>query len=235
MTSGDFWVRKKFISLLWERFLIFYVHFRLSFCYVPFLYVFLAHSLDTQSSRYIVFLFLSGILKAFSSFIWKNFLFCCLIFWNINDDYTESKKVFYAWFSSSLCRCLLIFCLILSMCTSSHFCASRKFPPYVHWAKRHGAYTLLTQTQEKIWINDSWFTFCGFWINLHNGGWKINFIHIKCVYNSGFHSFEEKKRRLYESLLFGEKNNAELMKIIMNFFVAKIANHLIFDCNYNIY
>ena len=53
--------------------------------------------------------------------------------------------------------------------------------------------TLLTRTQEKIWINDSWFTFCGFWINLHNGGWKINFIHIKCVYNSGFHSFEEKK------------------------------------------
>lgn len=195
MTSGDFWVRKKFISLLWERFLIFYVHFRLSFCYVPFLYVFLAHSLDTQSSRYIVFLFLSGDIKSIFLIYLKKFSFFAVLFSGIlMMIIPKAKKSFL---------CLIFF---LSLPLPSHilphfinvyvfaFLRFKKISALCTLSQAPRRVYLTHPNTRKIWINDSWFTFCGFWINLHNGGWKINFIHIKCVYNSGFHSFEGKKK-----------------------------------------
>lgn len=155
MTSGDFWVRKK-VSCLWETFS--YILCILSFLLFSVLYVFL----DIQSSRYIVFLFLSGDIKSIFSFIWKNSLFAVLFSGKLMMIITK-KKV------SSLSICLLIFCLISSMCTSSHFRSKRwrrrYFPAYVH--------RIVYLTHQKIWINDSWFTFCGFWINLHNEGKRI--------------------------------------------------------------
>jgi hypothetical protein len=105
----------------------------------------LAHSLDTQSSRYIVFLFLSGDIKSIFLIYLKKFSFCCLIFWNINDDYTESKKFFMLDF------------LPLSLPLPSHilphfinvYVFAEIFQPYVREAKRQ-ARTFFTQTQEKF-------------------------------------------------------------------------------------
>lgn len=101
---GDIWwflERKKFCFSHWERFLIFYVHFLLFF---PFYVAPFYCPRRSKLKIYCVSVPFWGLLKAFSSFIWKKFSFfasCCLIFWNINDDYTE-RKVFHAWFSSAL-------------------------------------------------------------------------------------------------------------------------------------
>lgn len=93
--------RKKFCFSHWERFLIFYVHFLLFF---PSIVAPFYRPRRSKLKIYCVSVPFGGLLKAFSSFIWKKFSFfasCCLIFWNINDDYTE-RKVFHAWFSSAL-------------------------------------------------------------------------------------------------------------------------------------
>jgi hypothetical protein len=156
---GDIWwflgKKKKSLFLFCENvFLYFMYTFVFLFVMLRFYMFFsLAHSTH-KAQDILYFCSFRGILKAFSSFIWKNSLFfCCLIFWNINDDDTESKKLFYAWFSSSLCRCLLIFCAsFLSMCTSSSFFfffERKNFRLMYTEPKAPGAYTLLNLTQEK--------------------------------------------------------------------------------------
>lgn len=88
MTSGDFWVRKKLLVRSRSAVLMLSLDFRSVFSVILGFYMFCS---DTQSSRYIVFLFLSGDIKSISLIHLKRNFSCCLIFGNINDDYTEKK------------------------------------------------------------------------------------------------------------------------------------------------
>lgn len=114
MTSGDFLGEENFPSCSPKNVFLYFMYtfFCAFFCYFPPLYV---SPSNTQSSRYIVFSFLSGDIKSIFLIYLKKFSFLLSYFLNINDDYTERKKLFYAWFfSPSLPKLRLIF---LSVCT----------------------------------------------------------------------------------------------------------------------
>lgn len=95
MTSGDSWVRKNFPSTKTFSYIL---------CTVfSYFLRFICFSSTHKAQDILYFCSFRGILKAFSSFIWK-ILFFAVLFSGILMMIIP-KKVSYAWFSSS-CLCL---------------------------------------------------------------------------------------------------------------------------------